>query len=514
MPFVSSGTGNMASGTSLVVNAPASIVAGNLLLMFVSSHPAATTATSPGWTLQGTAPGATYSCWLLSKTAGGSEPSTYTVTLNASAYASGLIGQYSGVTGLDGTPGSAFAAASPYNFASLSPSQANDIWVGFVQNNSSTSSTPPSGFTQQVAYTPGAALSEYLHDRTWPSSSATGTASGTLTGGAAWGSIDVLLKTTPSAVTGTVTVTLGPLAVTVTGADTGAGSAAVTIGPLATAVTASKVTVGGCGRGAWLVLGAQALNLENPAGGYFCQSLDLGYPQTRDVTSNRPDQDGVDDRTQYMGARVVTAHITALAGAGARIDDVADNFAPFMNPAARPVLHYVLDRGTNPERTLTVRGLAYSWPIAGANQRDIQLQWVAADPIARDPTVRSAIATPSAPTTITSAGDVPARPRFRITGPITGPAVALTPTGGPVWNLAFLASFTVAAGHFVDVDTQARTVYADANPAQSRLSSIDWTQSSWQWVPPAPSSTTMTLTGTATSGATNVTATWQDGYLS
>ena len=45
-----------------------------------------------------------------------------------------------------------------------------------------------------------------------------------------------------------------------------------------------------------------------------------------------------------MGTRVVSADITALAGAGARIDDVADNFAPFMVPSARPVLHYVLDR--------------------------------------------------------------------------------------------------------------------------------------------------------------------------
>jgi hypothetical protein len=79
--------------------------------------------------------------------------------------------------------------------------------------------------------------------------------------------------------------------------------------------------------------------------------------------------------------------------------------------------------------------------------------------------------------------------------------------------LAFASSFVIANGHYVDIDTANRTVLYDGDPAKSRLSSLDWTQSSWQWLPPLPVSATLTLTGTATGGSTAVQAFWQDGYL-
>lgn len=268
-----------------------------------------------------------------------------------------------------------------------------------------------------------------------------------------------------------------------------------------------------CVRQAWLELDGQTVQFEDTTGGWFCSSLDLGYPTVRDVVANRPDADGAIDRTALMGIRVVNVQIVALSGAAARVDEVAASFAPFMIPSARPVLHYVLDREWNPERTMSVRAAGYSWPVAGPYERSIQLQFVAADPIARDPTTQTATAAPAAAATIATAGDLPARPLFRITGPVTGPAVTLTPTVPPVWKLAFLSSFTIAAGHHVDIDIDARTVLADGDPAKPRLSSLDWTQTSWQSIPPAPSSTLMTLAGTATSGATNVAASWQDSFL-
>lgn len=268
-----------------------------------------------------------------------------------------------------------------------------------------------------------------------------------------------------------------------------------------------------CARTAWLSLGSASLYLEDQTKGYFCPSLDLGFPTVRDVLANRPDQNGATDRTQYLGPRVVNAQIVALSGANAVIDAVAASFAPFMDPAARPSLHYVLDRPGTPERVLTVRAGGFSWPVAGPYERSIQLQLVAADPACYDPAVKTATATPAAPASIFSAGDLPARPLLRITGPVTAPAVTVTPAGGAVWRLAFLSTFTIAAGHYVDIDTQARTVWNDGNPALPRLSSIDWTVSSWQWLA-AGTSATLALTGTATTGTTQVAATWQDGFLS
>ena len=292
-----------------------------------------------------------------------------------------------------------------------------------------------------------------------------------------------------------------------------------------------------CVRRAWLTLGALSVPLEDERQGYFCQSLDLGWPDVRDVVSNRPSQDGVDDRTQYMGSRAISAAITAMASAGVgKIDDVASSFAPFMVPSARPVLHYVLDRSGATERTLTLRSAGYAWPIAGPFQRDIQLQWVAADPVARDPVVQiatawsgttgalgrvyplvfdraypvgSGVATTG---TIIGHGDVPIRPYLRIFGPITAPIAHMqqsNPNGGGQVAL----TNRIDAGHFVGVDTVAHTAYMDDDPAQSVLADLDWANTVWPVLANAPASTLLSLMGTGTTSSTQVAATWQDGYL-
>ena len=82
--------------------------------------------------------------------------------------------------------------------------------------------------------------------------------------------------------------------------------------------------------------------IENEAGGWFCTSLDLGSPTVRGERDEPPEPvDGVDDTSMYLGSRLVSADITAMATVGAaRIDEIAAAFGPFMHPAARPVLHY------------------------------------------------------------------------------------------------------------------------------------------------------------------------------
>jgi hypothetical protein len=331
--------------------------------------------------------------------------------------------------------------------------------------------------------------------------------------------VDAVTAGTPATPTGTVAVPLGPLATTVptTTVSTPNGTASIPLSFAMAAVGTVSETFGGgppCIRHAWLTLGSLSVPLQDETGGYFCTSLDLGFPAVREVVNNRPDRDGITDRTAYAGSRVVSAHITALAGAGARIDAVAAQFAPFTRPSARPVLHYVLDRPGTPERTFTLRGAGYSWPIAGPYQRDIQLQWVAADPYARDPVTKTVTATFTADGVIAPAGDAPVGPLIRITGPVNGPSVQFVQDAAVnIWWVQFLPSFTIAAGHFIDINLTNRTVYLDGNPAEPRLASLDWTVSSWQWMPPAPSTTTMSLGGSTFTGATKVQAIWNDGYL-
>jgi hypothetical protein len=297
--------------------------------------------------------------------------------------------------------------------------------------------------------------------------------------------------------------------------------------------------MGACVRAAWLDWHGQTVALEDPAAGYFCAALDLGAPTVREVIDNLPDADGAVDRTAFMGPRAVAADLVALAGAGATIDDVARMFGPFMVPSARPVLHYVLDVGTPEglEHTLTVRPASYDWQIVGDQQRDIHLAFVAADPIARDPNTRTATAwagsatvpgrtypltfprvypaTGGSPSTATlhTDGDVPIQPLLRVWGPIGGAVIVFTPPAGPTYRVAFLSTFMVAAGSYVDVDTRLHTAYYNGDPAQNMLVNVDWTSNVWPVLAPG-TDWNMTVSGTSTTGVSQVVASWQDGYLS
>lgn len=290
-----------------------------------------------------------------------------------------------------------------------------------------------------------------------------------------------------------------------------------------------------CVRRAWLSLNGRTVELEGR--GYGCTSLDLGAPEVRDVTNNRPDADGIDDRTRYMGGRAVTATIAAVAGGGARIDEVASSFGPFMVPSARPELHYVLDRGTNPERVLVVRASAYQWPIEGPDQREIALSWIAPDPIARDPVGRQAVAMAGSavafgraypwrpprtypagsqgPTVgvIESDGDVPVRPYLRIFGPCDNPVVSFNATNPAGSFVVALDEYRIDAGQFVGIDTDNHVAYLNDDPTQSVLSAVDWASVVWPVLPVAPGSTEMSLVADNTNYLTQVVASWRDGYL-
>ena len=294
-----------------------------------------------------------------------------------------------------------------------------------------------------------------------------------------------------------------------------------------------------CVRSAWLVLGALSQPLEDEAAGYICPSLDLGSPEVRDVVTNRPDHHGVDDRTRYFGSRAITADVVALTP-DARIDEIATVFAPFMRPDVRPELHYVLDRADNPERVLTMRAASYDWPIKGPEKREIHLQWVAADPIARDPVVHSSSSwsgsaigagriydltfpreypqgsTPPITGQLFTDGDVAVRPKLLFYGPIVGPEVAFRDESGNAQIFAFKNGTTIDAGSWIEVDTDARTAYWNGDLGRSAMNQIDWPRPT-AWII-CQSGIHYTFTLSADGGGANqvsqVVAQWRDGYLS
>jgi hypothetical protein len=298
-----------------------------------------------------------------------------------------------------------------------------------------------------------------------------------------------------------------------------------------------------CIRRAWLEHGGRTMPLEDTDAGYVCKQLDLGWPEVREVVNNRPDADGIDDRTQFFGARAITADITAAETLGAVVDEVAASFGYFMSPARRPELHYVLEREGNPERVLIVRGSGYSWPIDGGGRREISLAWVAADPVAYDATAQTATAWAGSVTVpgrtydltfnriyppgggastvaaIVNVGEVPVYPLLRVYGPATAPAVysdLYDAEGVHVarYAVVFKAGVIIDAGRYVEVDCKAHTARLDGDPSQSVLEAISWGESSWIVFQPAPFSNALWMAGGSTaSGVTQVTATWRDGWL-
>ena len=144
------------------------------------------------------------------------------------------------------------------------------------------------------------------------------------------------------------------------------------------------------GRKAWLVLGTLTRPLDDIDSGWACTTLDLGSAEVREVTNNSPDQSGVDDRTQFLGSRVVTANFTAVPDGTVPLDEIVAGFAPFMDPSQRPELHYLIRETDQLERVLVLRASAWSAPMSQPISRDFQLSWVAPDPLIRSAIVKSA----------------------------------------------------------------------------------------------------------------------------
>jgi hypothetical protein len=296
-------------------------------------------------------------------------------------------------------------------------------------------------------------------------------------------------------------------------------------------------------RQAWLYMDGAKLPLDDYEAGYAMLELDLGYPDVRDVTNNRPVQHGIDDQTRYFGGRVVTAKITAWPGGKVALDDIPEIFLRYMRPGVRPELHYTTISDAGRERVIVLRASAFASPLPSPHKREMSLSWVAPDPLIKDAEVRTAIswAGSSAPpgrsyplnfnriyppgsgasTTayIICNGDVPVPPLMRFYGPATGPrvdtkALVIDNADPPVFvgQIVFKPSFTIEAGQWVDIDCRDHS--AMLNGSEPVLDQIVFSGTQWPLLYPSPYTNEVTCSGGTTSGITQVQIIWQDLYLS
>ena len=98
-------------------------------------------------------------------------------------------------------------------------------------------------------------------------------------------------------------------------------------------------------------------------------------------------------------------------------------------------------------------------------------------------------------------------------GPITNPQIACTYGNGGGASIYTVAGFTIAAGHFLQIDTKRKSALYDGDPYQPQSSAIDWQRSLFPVFPAGGVRSWFNLYGQTTTGVTQCVATWQDGYI-
>jgi hypothetical protein len=237
--FVSqTSTANSSTGTSLVINAPATISVGNLLVACIWVGDGQITSAPTGWfpfysSITGTGHDA-MAVWC--KNATGSEPSNYTFTSSSSAYLVGAILNYQGAAYVSAL---AFqgSAGTTLTYSSVSPTADGEVWITIGGSYNAQTPTTPSGFTSRATANGGGSSGAIgVFEQALTSRSATGTTTSTISSSGDWGTISLLL--TPGAA-------LNGIAVKASTSNHGSGAGSLTISaPTAAAGDMIVVMVG------------------------------------------------------------------------------------------------------------------------------------------------------------------------------------------------------------------------------------------------------------------------------
>lgn len=245
-----------------------------------------------------------------------------------------------------------------------------------------------------------------------------------------------------------------------------------------------------------LQLNGDTLDLT-PANGYNIRDFNLGFPVVRTVMDGRPNSDGMDDRTRFFGARVVSLDIDLV---GDKFD-LIDALGPYLNPSSRPFL--IFDDAAQPRRVRLRASEETAIITAPTNQQRVLLQWMAPDGVSETVAQQSVIvpasvgvapgfvfdlvfdlifppASPTGRTNVFTVGNARCFPVMRLFGPCTNPTIDnlqdVDESGVPK-KLRFIIA--LSAGQFLEVDTRERTVLLNGNVNQPRYDTLDFATSSW-----------------------------------
>lgn len=234
-------------------------------------------------------------------------------------------------------------------------------------------------------------------------------------------------------------------------------------------------------------------------------SIDVPFPEVREVAEDRPDTDGSRDSTAFHGSRAVSIEAEFYDTPATLMDQVSF----FLHPASRPYL-YVQDTEWSDERRLRLRSDQHSGTIEGGADdvyREVQFQWKAPEGVWENASQETAVIradiesttgaavtagtglhiTPSGlvlpPSTaagskeVNIAGSV-ARLHWvaRLYGPAKAPNFSVDTTNE---TIVFHNNVEIPAGDYVEIDSRDRTVYYNGMVSASRLQWINYAQTQW-----------------------------------
>lgn len=267
--------------------------------------------------------------------------------------------------------------------------------------------------------------------------------------------------------------------------------------------------------------------------GFRVALLDLGFPNVREDVSDNPAHVGQLDTTQFFGARAVTISGTIIPSpSGSRTASLA-LLAPYMDPAARPVLTYQTDTDAE-ARQITLRAVDLTAPLNSMYVTTWSASWKAPMGLALGLGEESVVCGPSwliqsgrpYPLTfnrtyphfspgdsvsVVPGGDYPARPTFTLYGPAAGADITVVDeTAGTRADLSLQAGFMVPAGRYVVIDCEARTIVDDtgANVYGDALGPL----TTWPKLIPGDVMT-ISFFATATAGSTRLYTSWFERWL-
>lgn len=256
--------------------------------------------------------------------------------------------------------------------------------------------------------------------------------------------------------------------------------------------------------GARLVDGSRQMVIY-PRVGVAPTSLDVGFPEIREVADPRTDDDGDRDTTLLHGPRAVSLEMVFYRDPET-IAELLDELKTFLHPRSRPFLH-IDDDEWDSERRVRLRVTQLGEPYDGyaaTQRRKIQAQWKAPDgiwetadlvtePVGADIAATEGLTWPvtfpllwpvtqaSGAQIIANPGGTPSHFVARLYGPCSGPRLTNDTTGE---TIAFAAGLEVPAGAYIEISTRERTAFYLSQPDASQLQFLDFEATSWWRIEP------------------------------